>query len=131
VARAAGEADEALVPLLEESLVEARVQALVRVRRGEEAAEVAVAARLLDEERDVRAVGEGHLGAGDRTQAERPGRVGELERAVDPVVVGERERVVAELDGARGELLGQGGAVEERVGRVAVELGVLRQCPFR
>jgi hypothetical protein len=42
--------------------------------------------------------------------------VGELERAVDAVVVGERERLVAELGGPRGDLLGQRGAVEERIG---------------
>ena len=64
----------------------------------------------------MRSTGERHLGAGDRPDAERLRRVGELERAVDAVVVGERERVVAELGGARGELLGQRGAVQERVG---------------
>jgi hypothetical protein len=42
--------------------------------------------------------------------------VRELQRAVDAVVVGQRERLVAELGGARGELLGQRGAVEERIG---------------
>src|SRR5204862_3388920 len=50
--------------------------------------------------------------------------VRELERAVDAVVVGERERVVAELGGARGELLRQRRAVEERVRRVCMELDV-------
>jgi len=58
---------------------------------------------------------EGDLGAGDRPDAERLGSVGELERPVDAVVVGERERLVAELGGARGELLGLRGTVEERV----------------
>ena len=52
--------------------------------------------------------------------------VRELERAVDAVVVGERERVVAELGGAGGELLGQRRAVEERVRRVRVQLDVAR-----
>jgi hypothetical protein len=37
--------------------------------------------------------------------------VRELQRAVDTVVVGERERLVAELGGARGELLRQRCAV--------------------
>jgi hypothetical protein len=41
--------------------------------------------------------------------------VGELERAADGVVVGERERLVAEVGGARGELVGQRGPVEERI----------------
>jgi hypothetical protein len=39
----------------------------------------------------------------------------ELERAADAVVVGERERLVAEVRGPRGDLVGQRGAVEERV----------------
>ncbi len=64
------------------------------------------------------------LGARDRAQPEVLGGVGELERPVDPVVVGERERVVAELHRPRGELLGLRGAVEERVGRVRVQLDV-------
>ena len=52
--------------------------------------------------------------------------VRELERPVDAVVVGERERVVAELGRARRELLRQRGAVEERVGGVRVQLDVRR-----
>jgi hypothetical protein len=59
--------------------------------------------------------GEADLGAGDRTNAERLGRVGELERATDCVVVGERQRVVAEVGGARGELVGKRCPVEERI----------------
>ena len=63
-ARAAGEADEPLVQLLEAALLERRRQQLVlapgrpraRVRRGQQPAEVRVAGRALDEERDVRAV---------------------------------------------------------------------------
>ena len=56
--------------------------------------------------------------------AERLRRVRELERAVDAVVVGERERLVAELRRARRELLRLRRPVEERVRRVAVELDV-------
>ena len=59
VACAAREADEPLVPLLEDGRVEARVEALVGVAAGEQAAEVRVAARGLDEKRDVGAVGAG------------------------------------------------------------------------
>ncbi len=92
VAGAAGEADEPLVQALELVEREARVQSLVRVRGGEEPAEVRVAALALDEERDVGAVRERGLGAGERPDAEGLGRVRELERAVDAVVVGERER---------------------------------------
>ena len=123
VARAAGEADEALVQLLEQGLVERRLQGRlallgpgVGVRSGQEPAEVRVAALALDEQRDVRAVGERDLGPRDRPDAERLRRVRELERAVDAVVVGERERLVAELRRPNRELLGQRGAVEERIG---------------
>ena len=53
------------------------------------------------------------LGAGDRPQSECLRRMRELERPEDAVVVGQRERLVAELGGARGELLRLRGAVEE------------------
>ena len=79
---------------------------------------------LGDQQRQVAAVVEGQLGAVDRPQPDRAGGVGELHRAVDAVVVGQRERAVAQLERGGGELLGQRGAVEERVGGVAVELGV-------
>ncbi len=55
------------------------------------------------------------LGAGDRPDAECLRRVGELERAADAVVVGERERLVTEVGGTGGELLGLRSSVEERV----------------
>jgi hypothetical protein len=122
--RAAGEADEPLVALLEERLVEPRLEAAPGVRGGQEPAEVGVAFRRLDEERHVRAAPERHLGPGDRTDAELLRGVGELERAVQPVVVGERERLVAVLRGREHQLLWPRGAVQERVGAVAVELDV-------
>ena len=99
-------------------------------------AEVRIAPGRLDEQGDMGAVsrsgagkagtsapvrlrrayaGEGDLGTRDRPDAECLGRMGELERAADGVVVGERERLVAEVGGARGELVGQRGAVEERI----------------
>ena len=123
VAGAAGEADEPLGELGEQRRVERGRQRLgsflrarVRVRGREEAAEVRVAAGRLDEQRHVRPTGEGHLGAGDRADADELRRVRELERAVDALVVGERERLVAELGRAQRELLGVRGAVEEGVG---------------
>ena len=94
------------------------------VRVGQDPAEVLVAAAGLAEQRDVGAAVERDLGAGDRAQPEVLGRMRELERSVDPVVVGERERVVAELGRPRRELLGQRRPVEERVRRVRVQLDV-------
>ena len=131
VARAAGEADEPLVQLLEQARVEARweqlaavVRARARVRVREEPAEVRVALRGLDEQRHVGAPFERDLGAGDRANAEVLRGVRELERAVDPVVVGQRERLVAELGRPGRQLLGQGCPVEERVGAVGMKLDV-------
>ena len=117
--RAAGEADEPLVQLGEQAWVERRRQQnpflrpRVRVRRGQEAAEVRVPLGRLDEQRDVGAAGESHLGARDRPDADELRRVGELERAVDALVVGERERLVAELGRAQRQLLGMRGTVQE------------------
>ena len=111
VAGAAGKADEPLVQLREQRRVERRRHELsflgprLRVRRGQQAAEVRVALRRLDEQRDVRATDERQLRAGDRADADELRRVGELERAVDAVVIGERERLVAELRRAQRQLL--------------------------
>src|SRR6185437_12962472 len=74
--------------------------------------------------RDVRSADERDLGPGDRPDAEVLRRVRELERAVDPVVVGQRERRVAELGCFRCELLRLRGPVEERIGAVGVQLDV-------
>ena len=63
----------------------------------------------------MRAVRERHLGAGDRSDAERLRGLGELERAVDPVVISERERLVAELGRAQDELFRARRAVEEGI----------------
>jgi hypothetical protein len=129
VAGAAGEADEALVPLGEQGRVETRVQALLRVGRREQAAEVRVAAGRLHEESDMGSVSERRLRARNRLDADRLGSVGELERAVDAVVVGERERGIAELGRAHGQLLGKRGAVEEGVGGMCVQLDVAHSPP--
>ena len=59
---------------------------------------------------------ERHLGTGERPHPHELRRVGELERAVDAVVVGEREGLVAELRRPQSELLGMRSAVEERIG---------------
>src|SRR5262249_57945674 len=84
----------------------------------------------LDEQRDVRAVGERQLRTGDRMHAEVLRSVRELQRSVQPVVVGERERGIAELGGTDGELLRQRRTVEERVRGVRVQLDV-RNLPPR
>jgi hypothetical protein len=65
-----------------------------------------------------------HLGARDRTDPEGFRRVRELERAVDAVVIGQRERLVAELGRTCRKLLRLRCPVEERVGGMTVQLDV-------
>ena len=121
---AARKADESLVALLHQLLPERRLQQLAllsghtraRMRRGQQPAEVRVAHRRLDKECHVRPVGERHFGARDRTHSKCLRRLRELERAVDPVVVGQRKRAVAELGRLNRQLLRQRSAVEERIG---------------
>ena len=102
----------------------------VRVRAREDPAEVAPALRVLHQQRQVAAVVEVDLRAVDGAQPERPGRLGELHRARDGVVVRERHRPVAQLGRGARQLVGQRGAVQEREGGVGVELGVRHEHMF-
>ena len=70
------------------------------------------------------AVGERDLGAGDRPQPPGPRALRELHRAVQAIVVGQRERVVSELERAQDDLLDVRGAFEEGEVGMGVELGV-------
>ena len=110
-----------------------RTVAGVGVGGGEETAEVAVAGGVLDQQGQVgelRQVGvltlqdDGELGAGDRPHPDPLAGVRELHRATETVVVGQRQRRIAELGGTGGQLERRRGAVEEGEGRVAVELDV-------
>ena len=98
--------------------------AVVRVGEGEQPAEVAPAAGVAHEQRQVAPVVQAQLGSVDRAQPERAGHLGELHRARDGVVIGQRVGVVAELQRAGDELLGQRDAVEEGVGGVGMQLDV-------
>ena len=60
----------------------------------------------------------------DRVQPGGLGRGREPDRAVQALVVGDRERRHPELDRPRDEVVGRRGAVEEREVAVTVELGV-------
>ena len=66
--------------------------ARVRVGEREDAAEVAPAALVAHEQRQVAAARQVDLGAVDRPHPELAGGLGELHRAGDRVVVGQRER---------------------------------------
>ena len=120
LAGAAAQADEARRVLLERRPRHPRrrlvLVAVMDVGGRDDAAEVAPAGGVLDQQRDVAAVLERHLGAVDRAQAEAGGGHGELHRAAQAVVVGQRERVVAELRRRERQLVGQRGPVEEGEG---------------
>ena len=81
--------------------------------------------RVLDEQREVAAVRRASTSAPWIARSPSAvGRLRELHRAATRVVVGQRERVVAQLDRRGDELVGQRGAVEEREGGVGMELDV-------
>src|SRR5204863_9811416 len=65
-----------------------------------------------------------HLCPVDRPQTQSTRGDRELHRPRDGVVVGQRERPIAELLRGWNELVGQRRAIEEREGRMAVELDV-------
>ena len=127
-----------------------RVVPRMRVRRGQEPAKVPIPVRVLHQQRHVRQARlmgrkpvrllfssfgpintEGQLGAGDRAEAEADGGMGELHRAPDPVVVGQRQRRIAELRGGARQLQRGRGAVEEGERRVGVQLDVGRGARHR
>jgi hypothetical protein len=64
------------------------------------------------------------LRAGDRADPERGERLRHLHRAVETVVVGQRKGFMALLGGDVRELHRMRSAIEEREGRMAVELDV-------
>src|SRR5438309_1326732 len=80
---------------------------------GNQPAEVRVPFRRLREQRHVGTVEQGQLRAGDRLETELFRFLRERHRAVQPVVVGERECGVAELRRGERKLLGERGAVEK------------------
>ena len=102
----------------------------VGVGEREDPAEVAPAAPVAHEQGEVTggplAAEDVHLGALDRPHPVLGSGLGQLHRAAHGVVVGQRQGGVAELTRALGELIRQGGPVQEGVGRMAVELGVWR-----
>jgi hypothetical protein len=91
---------------------------------GEQAAEIPIAASALNEQRDMSTTLERDFRARDRSHPECLRRVRELERAVDAVVIGERESLVSELRCASGELLRLRRPVQKAVRGVTVELDV-------
>ena len=94
-----------------------------RVGLGDQPAEVRPAPGVLDEEGDVNRARDpprnlhGQLRAHDRPYPDALAGVGELHRPADVVVVGQRERLVAEVCRGGGELGRIGQRRREGVGR--------------
>ena len=103
-------------------------RAIARVGMGvrEDPAQVAPAARLAHEQRQVTAIAEVDLGSVDRPHAGVSGSLGELHRAGHGVVVGERQRDVPEIGRAVRQLFGLRHPVQERIRRMAVQLHIWR-----
>ena len=76
------------------------------------------------------AIGERDLRARDVADAERLQRLRHLHRAVKAVVIGQRDGRVALLGGDPGQLHRMRSAIQEGVGRVAVELDVGHEHMF-
>lgn len=71
-------------------------------------------------------ISESYLRAGNGAEAPGAGALGELHRAVEAVVVRERQRVVSQLQGAEDEFFDVRSAFEEGEVRVSMEFGVGR-----
>ena len=128
VARAAAQAHQAGGVLLQglQGDGRRRLSAIARVgmRAREDPAQVAPALLGVDQQGEMAPVVEVQLRPVDGLEPEPAGRLRELHRAREPVVVGQREGAVAELGRGGGQLVRQRGAVEEREGGVGVQLGV-------
>ena len=100
----------------------------VHARARDERGEIAVARAIFGEEhemvRHAAVAAHGDLGADDALERTAVARLREGDDAAQLIVIGERERVVAELHRAIDELVGMRRAIEERERGVAVQLDV-------
>ncbi len=93
---------------------------------GNQPAEVGVTGRGFGQQREVGLVLQGQLGPRDRRDAGRVGELSELHRAVDAVVVRDREVPVTQIRRPPDHLLRERGAVQKREGGVQMQFGVGR-----
>ena len=91
---------------------------------GHGGAQTAVADRIAGQDGQAGAAFQGELGTVDSGKTVGATGLGVLDDAGQPVVIGQGERLQAQLDGGGDEVLRLIGAVEEGVGGVGVELGV-------
>ena len=92
--------------------------------RGGEPADVGVALPVARQQGEVAAPGQAGFHAHDGVQAVLVRRVGEPHRAVDPVVIRDRQRLQPKLGGAHRHFLGMRRTIEKREVGVRVQLGV-------
>ena len=71
-------------------------------------------------------ISESYLRAGNGAEAPGAGALGELHRAVEAVVVRERQRLISQLERPQHKLINVRGTFEEREVGVGVEFGVGR-----
>src|SRR5689334_22560575 len=102
----------------------------MRVRLGDELAEVAIADRVLAQQRYVMPVVERELGTRDRPDVQRMSRRRELHRPVQSVVVRQGEGRVTLLRCRGSQLDRMRSAVEEGKRRVAMQLYVGHERMF-
>ena len=121
--RAAGQQDQPLGVVRQEQRVQSGVEPASLLSHpgvGDQVAEVRVAPARLGQKGQMRAVGEGHLGAGYWLEVHAVGDPGELHCPAEVVVVRKGKGRVAQLLCAYGEILQRGRALFERVAAVAV-----------
>ena len=106
------------------------LQPVVAMRARDDPAQVPPPHAVLHQQRHMPAVRQVHLDPVDGPQPQRLGRHRELHRARHAVVIHHRHGRMPGLHGSRRELGGRGGAVQEREGRVRVELDVGHEHMF-
>ena len=84
---------------------------------------------IFDEERELTAVRQRHLGADERREAEPGGGAVQPRRAVDAVLIHERDGGLLEPGGLLGKVLRQRRRLEEAEGAPSMQLDVHRPRP--
>ena len=103
--------------------VKARFAAVLPVRQREQPRYIAVASSCPGKQRQAASVCQREFTSADGLYSEAVGETGELQRSAQ-VGVGQCERRIAVLDGARKQLMDMGCALTERVEALAVKLCV-------
>ena len=76
------------------------------MRRRNQLTQILIPLDCVGEQRQMTSVGERQFGAGNRLETVLFRRLGELHRAVESVMIGDGERAIAQLFGAKNQLVG-------------------------